>query len=187
MELIRFEKKLMPHIHLSVQSGDNLILKRMKRRHDRETVIKICQDLKSHRKDITFGADLIVGFPTETDSNFQNTLDLITECKFNNVHFFPFSARNKTPAAKMPQVLNSVIKSRIKTAKNFTNRLIKEGAKKNIGKIIEVLYETKDLSYTNNFYKVTIDSKNKKIEKMNGQIIKVKLKSFSNGKFFAEA
>ena len=187
IELMRFEKKLMPHIHLSVQSGDNLILKRMKRRHDRETVIKICQDLKSHRKDITFGADLIVGFPTETDSNFQNTLDLISQCKFNNVHFFPFSARNKTPAAKMPQVLNSVIKSRIKTAKNFTNRLIKEGAKKNIGKIIEVLYETKDLSYTNNFYKVTIDSKNKKVEKMNGQIIKVKLKSFTNGKFFAEA
>ena len=98
-----------------------------------------------------------------------------------------FSAKNKTPAAKMPQVLNSVIKSRIKTAKNFTNRLIKEGAKKNIGKIIEVLYETKDLSYTNNFYKVTIDSKNEKVEKMNGQIIKVKLKSFTNGKFFAEA
>ena len=87
----------------------------------------------------------------------------------------------------MPQVLNSVIKSRIKTAKNFTNRLIKEGAKKNIGKIIEVLYATKNLSYTNNFYKVTIDSKNKKVEKMNGQIIKVKLKSFTNGKFFAEA
>ena len=187
IELMRFEKKLMPHIHLSVQSGDNLILKRMKRRHDRETVIEICQDLKSHRKDITFGADLIVGFPTETDSNFQNTLDLISQCKFNNVHFFPFSAKNKTPAAKMPQVLNSVIKSRIKTAKNFTNRLIKEGAKKNIGKIIEVLYETKNLSYTNNFYKVTIDSKNEKVEKMNGQIIKVKLKSFTNGKFFAEA
>ena len=85
------------------------------------------------------------------------------------------------------QQIQQIIKSRIKTAKNFTNRLIKEGAKKNIGKIIEVLYETKDLSYTNNFYKVTIDSKNEKIEKMNGQIIKVKLKSFTNGKFFAEA
>ena len=176
----------MPHIHLSVQSGDNLILKRMKRRHDRETVIKICQDLKNHRKDITFGADIIVGFPTETDSNFHNTLDLITQCKFNNVHFFPFSARNKTPAARMPQVLNSVIKSRIKIAKNFTNRLIKKDAKKKIGENIEILYETKDLSYTNNFYKVTVDSSNKKIEEMNGQIIKVKLKSFSNGKFFAE-
>jgi threonylcarbamoyladenosine tRNA methylthiotransferase MtaB len=182
MELLKFEKKLMPHIHLSVQSGDNLILKRMKRRHNRETVIKVCQDLKNLRKDITFGADLIIGFPTETDLHFKNTLDLITECKFNNVHFFPFSPRRKTPAEKMPQVLNSIIKSRIKKAKNFTNRLIQEIAQKQI----EILFETKDLSYTNNFYKVTVDSKNKKIEKMNGQIIKVKLKSFSNGKFFAE-
>ena len=186
MELLKFEKKLMPHIHLSVQSGDNLILKRMKRRHNRETVIKICQDLKSYRKDITFGADLIVGFPTETDSHFKNTLDLITECKFNNVHFFPFSPRSRTPAEKMPQVLNSIIKSRIRKAKNFTHRLIQEIAQKKIGENVEILFETKDLSYTNNFYKVTVDSKNKKIEKMNGQIIKVTLKSFSNGKFFAE-
>ncbi len=186
MELIKFEEKLMPHIHLSVQSGDNLILKRMKRRHDRETVIKLCQDLRNYRKDITFGADLIVGFPTETDINFKNTLNLITECKFNNVHFFPFSARDKTPAAKMPQVLNSVIKTRIERAKNFTHHLIKEIAKKKIGENIDILYETKDLSYTNNFYKVTIDSKKKKIEKMNGKIVKVKLKSFSNGKFSAE-
>ena len=186
MEVIRFEKKLMPHIHLSVQSGDNLILKRMKRRHDRETVIKVCHDLRNHRKDITFGADLIVGFPTETDLHFKNTLDLISECKFNNVHFFPFSPRNKTPAAKMPQVLNSVIKSRIKKAKNFTHNLIKQVAEKKIGEKIEILYETKELSYTNNFYKVAVDCQNKKIDKMKGQIIKVQLNSFSGGKFFAE-
>ena len=186
MEVIRFEKKLMPHIHLSVQSGDNLILKRMKRRHDRETVIKVCHDLRNHRKDITFGADLIVGFPTETDLHFKNTLDLISECKFNNVHFFPFSPRNKTPAAKMPQVLNSVIKSRIKKARNFTHNLIKQVAEKKIGEKIEILYETKDLSYTNNFYKVAVDCQNKKIDKMKGQIIKVQLNSFSGGKFFAE-
>ena len=186
MEVIRFEKKLMPHIHLSVQSGDNLILKRMKRRHDRETVIKVCHDLRNHRKEITFGADLIVGFPTETDLHFKNTLDLISECKFNNVHFFPFSPRNKTPAAKMPQVLNSVIKSRIKKAKNFTHNLIKQVAEKKIGEKIEILYETKELSYTNNFYKVAVDCQNKKIDKMKGQIIKVQLNSFSGGKFFAE-
>ncbi len=86
----------------------------------------------------------------------------------------------------MPQVLNSTIKSRIKKAKNFTYRLIQEIAQKKIGDNIEILFETKDLSYTNNFYKVAVDPKNKKIERMNGQIIKVKLKSFSNGKFFAE-
>ena len=158
----------------------------MKRRHDRETVIKVCHDLRNHRKDITFGADLIVGFPTETDLHFKNTLDLISECKFNNVHFFPFSPRNKTPAAKMPQVLNSVIKSRIKKAKNFTHNLIKQVAEKKIGEKIEILYETKDLSYTNNFYKVAVDCQNKKIDKIKGQIIKVQLNSFSGGKFFAE-
>ena len=86
----------------------------------------------------------------------------------------------------MPQVLNSVIKSRMNKAKNFTHSLIKEVAEKKLGENIEILYETKDLSYTNNFYKVTVDSKNKKIDKMNGQVIKVKLRSLSNGKFFTE-
>ena len=86
----------------------------------------------------------------------------------------------------MLNIINSIIKSRIRKAKNFTHRLIQEIAQKKIGENVEILFETKDLSYTNNFYKVTVDSKNKKIEKMNGQIIKVKLKSFSNGKFFVE-
>ena len=104
LELFKFEKRLMPYLHLSLQSGDNLILKRMKRRHNREMVLSICSNLKSFRKDITFGADLIVGFPTETEENFQNSIDLISECQISNVHIFPFSPKKGTPASKMPQI-----------------------------------------------------------------------------------
>ena len=95
LELFKFEKRLMPYLHLSLQSGDNLILKRMKRRHNREMVLSICSNLKSFRKDITFGADLIVGFPTETEENFQNSIDLISECQISNVHIFPFSPKKE--------------------------------------------------------------------------------------------
>ena len=100
LELIKFEKRLMPHIHFSVQSGDNLILKRMKRRHNRDKVIQLCEDIINVRNETTFGADLIVGFPTENLTQFENTLNLISICKFNNVHIFPFSPKNGTPAAK---------------------------------------------------------------------------------------
>ena len=95
MDLLKFEPRLMPHIHLSVQSGDDLILKRMKRRHLRSDVIKLCEELKSKRPNITFGADFIIGFPTEKEENFKNTLALITQCKFSNVHLFPFSPKKE--------------------------------------------------------------------------------------------
>ena len=95
MDLLKFEPRLMPHIHLSVQSGDDLILKRMKRRHLRSDVIKLCEELKSKRPNITFGADFIIGFPTEKEENFKNTLALITQCKFSNVHLFPFSPKKR--------------------------------------------------------------------------------------------
>ena len=90
----------MPYLHLSLQSGDNLILKRMKRRHNREMVLNICNKLKFFRKEITFGADLIVGFPTETEENFQNSIDLISECQISNVHIFPFSPKRRNPCSK---------------------------------------------------------------------------------------
>ena len=119
INLFKFEKRLMPYLHLSLQSGDNLILKRMKRRHNREMVLRICNDLKSFRKDITFGADLIVGFPTETEENFQNSLDLISTCQMSNVHIFPFSPKEGTPAAKMPQIKKKIDKSEGFNSKEF--------------------------------------------------------------------
>ena len=95
--------RLMPHLHLSLQAGDNMILKRMKRRHSREEAIDFCDKLRAARPDMTFGADLIAGFPTETDAMFENSLKLVDDCDLSWLHVFPFSPRPGTPAAKMPQ------------------------------------------------------------------------------------
>jgi threonylcarbamoyladenosine tRNA methylthiotransferase MtaB len=109
---ISSEQRLMPHLHLSLQSGDNMILKRMKRRHSREDSIQFCHDIRARRPDIVFGADIIAGFPTETDEMFENSLAIIDECGLTNLHIFPFSPREGTPAAKMPQLERSLIKTR---------------------------------------------------------------------------
>lgn len=102
--LVRDYKNIHPYFHFSIQSGDNLILKRMGRRHSREDVINLCHKLRSVRNDCVFGADFICGFPTETDENFTNTLKLVEEAGINRLHVFPYSERPGTPAAKMPQV-----------------------------------------------------------------------------------
>lgn len=110
--IISREARVMPHIHLSIQSGDDVILKRMKRRHDRARVIEICKELKTLRPDIVFGADFIAGFPTETDEMFVNTLNLIQEIEIVWPHVFPYSARHGTPAARMPQVPGNIVRER---------------------------------------------------------------------------
>ena len=106
------EKRLLPHFHLSIQSGDNLILKRMKRRHTREQVITLCEKIKGIRSEVTFGADLIVGFPTENAIHFNNTIDLVQRCLLSNVHVFPFSPKENTPASRMPQVNDNHIEQK---------------------------------------------------------------------------
>ena len=110
--LIASEPRIMPHLHLSIQSGDNMILKRMKRRHTREQVIDFCKRFRILRPDIVFGADIIAGFPTETDAMFQNTVDLIEDAGITYLHVFPFSPRENTPASKMPQVPQHIKKMR---------------------------------------------------------------------------
>ncbi len=106
------EERLMPHLHLSLQSGDDLTLKRMKRRHARADSVRFCEDVRRVRPDMVFGADLIAGFPTETDSMFANSLGLIDDCGLTFLHVFPFSAREGTPAARMPQLHGAVIAAR---------------------------------------------------------------------------
>ena len=106
------EERLMPHLHLSLQSGDTLILKRMKRRHNRDDAIGFCERMRSLRPDIVFGADLIAGFPTEDEAMFENTLRLTDECGLSFLHVFPFSPRPQTPAARMPQLDRSLVKER---------------------------------------------------------------------------
>jgi threonylcarbamoyladenosine tRNA methylthiotransferase MtaB len=112
METIATEKRLMPHLHLSLQSGDDMILKRMKRRHLRDDSIRFCEEVRGLRPDIVFGADIIAGFPTETEAMFENSLDIVEECGLTHLHVFPFSPREGTPAARMPQVRREVVKER---------------------------------------------------------------------------
>jgi threonylcarbamoyladenosine tRNA methylthiotransferase MtaB len=112
MEAIATEKRLMPHLHLSLQSGDDMILKRMKRRHLREHAIGFCEEVRGIRPDIVFGADIIAGFPTETEAMFENSLKIVEECGLTHLHVFPFSPREGTPAARMPQVRREVVKER---------------------------------------------------------------------------
>jgi threonylcarbamoyladenosine tRNA methylthiotransferase MtaB len=110
--LLAEEQRLMPHLHLSLQAGDDLILKRMKRRHSRAQAISVAQRARRLRPEVALGADLIVGFPTETEEMFRNTLDLVAECGLAFVHAFPYSVRPGTPAARMPQLPHAVVKQR---------------------------------------------------------------------------
>lgn len=111
-EALATEHRLMPHLHLSLQAGDDLILKRMKRRHGRDDAIRFCAEIRTLRPDIAFGADLIAGFPTEDEDMFSRSIDLIGECGLSYVHVFPYSARPGTPAARMPQLPGPVVAER---------------------------------------------------------------------------
>ena len=112
MRLIAEEERLMPHLHLSLQAGDDMILKRMKRRHLRDQAIRFCEEVRTLRPEIVFGADLIAGFPTETEAMFENTLAIVDDCGLSHLHVFPFSLREGTPAARMPQVERQIVKER---------------------------------------------------------------------------
>ena len=112
VEVLTSDLRVMPHLHLSLQSGDNMILKRMKRRHSREHTIEFCDMLRAKRPDMVFGADIIAGFPTETDEMFENSMKTVDECGLTYLHVFPYSPRPGTPAAKMPAVDQTIIKRR---------------------------------------------------------------------------
>ena len=112
LEAIATEPRLMPHLHLSLQAGDDMILKRMKRRHLRDDSIRFCEDVRKLRPGMVFGADIIAGFPTETDAMFANSEKIVEECGLTHLHVFPFSPREGTPAAKMPQVGREIVKER---------------------------------------------------------------------------
>ena len=112
LDMVVHEERLMPHLHLSLQAGDNMILKRMKRRHTREQAVSFCEKLKAQRPEISFGADIIAGFPTETEPMFENSLALVTDCDIAWLHVFPFSPRPGTPAARMPQLAGDIIRER---------------------------------------------------------------------------
>jgi len=150
------EKKLMPHFHISLQAGNNLILKRMKRRHSREMAISFCNKVLSIRKDTTFGADLITGFPTETHKMFKDTLDLVDECHLTHLHVFPYSPRDNTPAARMPQVDKSIIKDRAKILRQKGIEKFKKHLEKKVGEkdliLIEKNQNERSIGKNQNFF-----------------------------------
>jgi threonylcarbamoyladenosine tRNA methylthiotransferase MtaB len=135
------EPRLMPHLHLSLQSGDDLILKRMKRRHSRAEAVRFCAQIKKLRPEIVFGADLIAGFPTETDASFENTLALVADCGLTHLHVFPFSARPGTPAARMPFVAASIVKERARRLREAGAAALRAHHEAQIGKTLRVLTE----------------------------------------------
>jgi threonylcarbamoyladenosine tRNA methylthiotransferase MtaB len=151
MRALAEEERLMPHLHLSLQAGDDLILKRMKRRHSRGDAIAFCNEARRLRPDIIFGADLIAGFPTEDEAMFARSLDLIEECGIVYLHAFPFSPRPQTPAARMPAVDGGAIKdraARLRAAGDVSLMRFLDGQ---IGKTLEILTERGGLGRTVQF------------------------------------
>jgi threonylcarbamoyladenosine tRNA methylthiotransferase MtaB len=148
------EPRLMPHLHLSLQSGDDLILKRMKRRHSRADAIALCATLRSLRPDIVFGADIIAGFPTETEAMFKNSLDLVEECGLVHLHVFPFSPRPGTPAARMPQVEPAVVKERARRLREAGASALARALAREVGAKRRVLAESEDRGRTEQYFAV---------------------------------
>ena len=151
MDCIANEPRLMPHLHLSLQSGDNLILKRMKRRHNREHTIAFCQEVRRLRPDMVFGADIIVGFPTETEEMFQRSIDIVAECDLTHLHVFPFSARPGTPAARMPQVKGPVIRERAARLRDVGEAALERHLLAQVGRDVQLLVERNGLARTEQF------------------------------------
>ena len=141
LRAIAEEERLMPHLHLSLQAGDDMILKRMKRRHLRDDAIRFCAEARRLRPDVAFGADLIAGFPTETDAMFANSVKLIDECDIAFAHVFPFSARKGTPAARMPRVDGNIVKARAAELRAAGDAAIARHLARHVGRTADILVE----------------------------------------------
>lgn len=158
LALIANEPRLLPFFHLSIQAGDDMILKRMKRRHSRDDALAICNRIRDLRPDATFGADLIAGFPTETDAMFENTLNLIDEADLTHVHVFPYSPRAGTPAARMPQLPIQIRRERAARLRDAGNRRMHRAMKRRIGRTVSVLVEKDRLGRCEHYLPVSLDS-----------------------------
>ena len=158
MEAIATQPRLMPHLHLSLQHGDDLILKRMKRRHLRDDAIRFATEARALRPDMTFGADIIAGFPTETDAHFQNSLKLVEECDLTWLHVFPYSPRPGTPAARMPQVAGPAIKQRAAALRVAGARQVERHLSSHVGATRQILLESEQMGRTEHFTEVHLTS-----------------------------
>ncbi len=158
MEAIATEPRLMPHLHLSLQAGDDMILKRMKRRHLRDDAIRFCEEARALRPDITFGADIIAGFPTETEAMFENSLALVADCGLTWLHVFPYSPRPGTPAARMPQVDGRAIRTRAARLRAAGEDAVRRHLSAQEGRTHRVLTEAPRLGRTGQFAEVRFDT-----------------------------
>ncbi len=173
--LVAEEPRFMPHLHLSLQAGDDMILKRMKRRHLRQDVIDVCNKARALRPDIVFGADIIAGFPTETDEMFENTLRIVEECDLTWLHVFPYSPRIGTPAAKMPQVDAAIRKERAARLREAGERQALKHMQEQVGRTVEVLAEKNNTGHTPHFAPVRLDRDVKP-----GEVKRVRLMEIQN-------
>lgn len=177
MEAIATEPRLMPHLHLSLQAGDNMILKRMKRRHLREDSIHFCEEARSLRPDMIFGADLIAGFPTETEEMFTNSLKLVEDCGLTFLHVFPFSPRKGTPAARMPQVKGPEIKARAARLRAAGDSALLRHLQAQQGQTHQVLIENPRLGRTAQFTEVSFAS-----DQTEGAIVTTRITGHAEGR-----
>lgn len=150
------EARLMPHLHLSLQAGDDLILKRMKRRHLRADAIAFTDQVRRLRPDVVFGADIIVGFPTETEAMFNRSLDLVRECGLTHLHVFPFSPRPGTPAARMPAVAGDIVKERAKRLRALGAAMLRDHLDAQVGQTRRLLSERGGIARTEQFTPVSL-------------------------------
>lgn len=173
MQAIATEPRLMPHLHLSLQHGDDLILKRMKRRHLRDDAIGFCQEARKVRPDMTFGADIIAGFPTETEAMFDNALKLVEECDLTWLHVFPYSARPGTPAARMPAVNGKAIKERAARLRAAGSAQVQRHLAAQVGQEHQVLMESPTMGRTEQFAEVLFA-----VPQVEGNVVSARIKGF---------
>lgn len=180
MRLIGEEERLMPHLHLSLQSGDDMILKRMKRRHSRSEAIALTQRLRELRPEIVFGADLIAGFPTETEAMFENTLDIVDACGLTYLHVFPYSEREGTPAARIPnQVPKALRKERAAQLRAKGDAALTQYLDAQVGNTLSVLVEKDGLGHSETFAPVKTDAQP-------GDLVKVKIHNSDGSHLFGQ-
>lgn len=182
MHAIATEPRLMPHLHLSLQHGDNLILKRMKRRHSREDAIAFTEEARKLRPGITFGADIIAGFPTETEAHFENSLKLVEECGLTWLHVFPYSPRQGTPAARMPQVHGTAIKERAGQLRSAGEVRVLQHLAAQVGRSHAVLMENPRMGRTEHFAEVRFAS-----DQPEGQIVQVSIAGHDAAQLISES
>ncbi|KZY51197.1 tRNA (N(6)-L-threonylcarbamoyladenosine(37)-C(2))-methylthiotransferase MtaB [Sulfitobacter sp. KE29] len=174
MQAIATEPRLMPHLHLSLQHGDDMILKRMKRRHLRDDAIRFAQEARALRPDMTFGADIIAGFPTETEAMFDNSLKLVEECDLTWLHVFPYSARPGTPAARMPAVNGAAIKERAARLRAAGELQVQRHLEAQVGRTHDVLMENPHMGRTAQFTEVSFA-----VPQVEGEIVQAEITGIS--------